>query len=561
MKSSSSNRTRRRALRDPGTPQAEQRKDAAFFGPQPQARFFPPASVLHRSPDATASEEKEKVARATEERKEEKVAKAADPVAEKREEKIAAKTDGPEPEKEKLARKGQGAAAAAGPKTQEYIAHLAGRGQPLPAAEQEWFGQHMGFDFAGVRIHTDAEAAESARDAGAKAYAYGSHLVFNEGRYAPENSEGRKLLAHELTHVMQQSGAPMPQTGSAATQAHPGSGTVHRQVGDAAGATTAPSTPSATTSPSSVTPAMTAPAVASPTDPAVFRTRLALALAQMNTPTVTNETLAGTLEPVLRDMAAQAEWIDASGASSGGSEIAVQLSPTGTRIVRLRMILDDNPNPPLEGRFDAIGSDAGSLRIYTRLANDPDSLATTLYHESLHLMRWLDRHSPSGDLVAETGATLGRRTTLENIDPARHPSHLAMVRRSMAELAASVNATRPETDRVTEAGIDRASEFVMEEYLVRIETEVFRLMRDSDAVSRRPGANVRGGTAAEAIFQSHDVAQYLFEINPVFRGADRDAIAPYDRSLVENLFQYFRDRVAYFVRLRYSEVIHGPEYP
>lgn len=59
-------------------------------------------------------------------------------------------------------------------------------------------------DFSRVRIHTDSRAAESARAVGAHAYTAGHHIVFDAGKYAPQTHEGRALIAHELTHVQQQ---------------------------------------------------------------------------------------------------------------------------------------------------------------------------------------------------------------------------------------------------------------------------------------------------------------------------------------------------------------------
>jgi hypothetical protein len=59
-------------------------------------------------------------------------------------------------------------------------------------------------DFGSVRVHTDSRAAESARAVGARAYTVGHQVVFDAGRYAPQTNEGRALLAHELTHVLQQ---------------------------------------------------------------------------------------------------------------------------------------------------------------------------------------------------------------------------------------------------------------------------------------------------------------------------------------------------------------------
>ncbi len=61
-----------------------------------------------------------------------------------------------------------------------------------------------GHDFAGVRVHTDVRAAESAREVRARAYTVGHHIVFGDGQYDPSSTAGRRLLAHELTHVLQQ---------------------------------------------------------------------------------------------------------------------------------------------------------------------------------------------------------------------------------------------------------------------------------------------------------------------------------------------------------------------
>jgi hypothetical protein len=63
-----------------------------------------------------------------------------------------------------------------------------------------------GHTFSKVRVHTDSRAAESARAVGALAYTVGDDIVFGSGRYAPETSDGQHLLAHELTHTLQQSG-------------------------------------------------------------------------------------------------------------------------------------------------------------------------------------------------------------------------------------------------------------------------------------------------------------------------------------------------------------------
>jgi Domain of unknown function (DUF4157) len=76
----------------------------------------------------------------------------------------------------------------------------------------------IGHDFSRVRVHTDQRAARSAESVAAQAYTVGSDVVFGTGRYAPATPEGRRLLAHELTHVVQQSAPDLAQTEPAAAR-------------------------------------------------------------------------------------------------------------------------------------------------------------------------------------------------------------------------------------------------------------------------------------------------------------------------------------------------------
>ncbi|MDO8356374.1 MAG: DUF4157 domain-containing protein [Nitrospirota bacterium] len=79
-------------------------------------------------------------------------------------------------------------------------------GQPLDPNTREFFEPRFGTDFSAVRIHTDAQAVESARSVNALAYTVGRDVVFNNSQYAPHSDSGRRLLAHELTHVVQGGG-------------------------------------------------------------------------------------------------------------------------------------------------------------------------------------------------------------------------------------------------------------------------------------------------------------------------------------------------------------------
>ncbi len=78
----------------------------------------------------------------------------------------------------------------------------------LDAATRSFMEPQFGRDFSGVRVHSGAVADRSARALGASAYTVGSEIVFAEGQFAPRTPSGQRLLAHELTHVVQQSGAP-----------------------------------------------------------------------------------------------------------------------------------------------------------------------------------------------------------------------------------------------------------------------------------------------------------------------------------------------------------------
>ena len=79
-------------------------------------------------------------------------------------------------------------------------------GRPLDAAARAYFEPRFGQNFSHLRIHTDRTAGEAARSVGALAYTTGSDIVFAEGQYQPATESGRRLLAHELTHTIQQIG-------------------------------------------------------------------------------------------------------------------------------------------------------------------------------------------------------------------------------------------------------------------------------------------------------------------------------------------------------------------
>jgi hypothetical protein len=87
-----------------------------------------------------------------------------------------------------------------------------GGGAPLGKDTKGFMESRLGADFSDVRVHTDATASDSARSVQAYAYTVGNDVVFQSGKYEPESDSGKRMLAHELTHVVQQRSGPVAGT-------------------------------------------------------------------------------------------------------------------------------------------------------------------------------------------------------------------------------------------------------------------------------------------------------------------------------------------------------------
>ena len=103
---------------------------------------------------------------------------------------------------------GAGRQSAAGPRQEgsagSSSALLSGAGRPLNSSLRAFFEPRFGFDFSRVRIFSDEQAARSAQSMGALAYTAGPNIAFGGRLFQPGTGDGRRLLAHELTHVVQQ---------------------------------------------------------------------------------------------------------------------------------------------------------------------------------------------------------------------------------------------------------------------------------------------------------------------------------------------------------------------
>lgn len=87
-----------------------------------------------------------------------------------------------------------------------------GGGSPLEPGTRSLMEERLGQDFSDVRVHTGQKADESARSISAQAYTVGTDVVFRSDSYSPDTDGGRRVLAHELTHVVQQKSGPVAGT-------------------------------------------------------------------------------------------------------------------------------------------------------------------------------------------------------------------------------------------------------------------------------------------------------------------------------------------------------------
>src|SRR6185295_13584033 len=105
-----------------------------------------------------------------------------------------------------IQRKESGQNVAAGDAISDKINSTKGSGSTLDRDTKGFMESRFGSDFSAIKIHTGNEAAEMSRHIQAKAFTAGNDIYFNEGQYQPGSNSGKHLLAHELTHTLQQSG-------------------------------------------------------------------------------------------------------------------------------------------------------------------------------------------------------------------------------------------------------------------------------------------------------------------------------------------------------------------
>jgi len=107
---------------------------------------------------------------------------------------------------EKIQKKSAGESQPAPPSLQSQLNSTKGGGQPLSEPSRQSMESGFGNDFSNVRVHSDSSAAQMNKELGSHAFTHGNDIYFNEGKYSPGSRDGDHLLAHELTHTIQQTG-------------------------------------------------------------------------------------------------------------------------------------------------------------------------------------------------------------------------------------------------------------------------------------------------------------------------------------------------------------------
>ncbi len=125
---------------------------------------------------------------------------------EEEEEGMVSKMEGEEEEEETLQTKSNGSTTTVSSGLNQQIKSKSGKGRSLPKNTRAEMEASFGRDFSEVSIHTGHDAVKMNKQLGAQAFTHGKDIYFNSGKYNPDSSEGKHLLAHELTHTIQQAG-------------------------------------------------------------------------------------------------------------------------------------------------------------------------------------------------------------------------------------------------------------------------------------------------------------------------------------------------------------------
>jgi hypothetical protein len=428
-------------------------------------------------------------------------------------------------------------------------------GKPLSAPERAYFEPRFGVDLGGVRVHADAEAARSAQSLDALAYTVGSDVVFGEGQYAPDSPQGRRLLAHELAHVVQ-GDASFP-------------GTVHRQMfrrGTNYRFDTHQVTEDDLDDPDIrerfaaldadglrhyrnrvFDPAVTAYitrllAVRSttPVDRPDYLRRVQEAVRELEDAGPAAKTLSDVLLPLLKELskASRVMWKSPGGAKTGGKPFGFKAPGKGAKKIELTLVLDE-ADPITEKRGGYFSSSEGHIALMVQHNPTVESIRRTLVHEALHL---------AVDIVEKQGAAaLGslKDEAVQALQSGLNKTvEIQNLTRIVSMLHVSLNASRAGRGgaAVPDALVGETARFLWEEILVRAETFYFELLHwPQTSVSDPPTPNYLDRDSVGGI--------YLKE-SGLLTDADLGALTTEQEELIDRISTFLLYRMRGLIKSR-----------
>ena len=252
------------------------------------------------------------------------------------------------------------------------------------------------------------------------------------------------------------------------------------------------------------------------------------AIGQLRNQRAENSTFAPVLFPMLRAMYSNRVWLDVWGNLVEGGPVSYTFPGQQNLSLNLALILDDGV-PQTAGRFTHDASN-GRIIIKVRRNHSVNHLAETIYHEVLHLVAWLVRtHGPS--IVQGIS---GR--ALAGIDINRHLSTVNVIKRNLVPLQTAVNSFRQGNggSPISAVGLERVAAFLIDEVLVRAETDVFLLSTRTTNLLNEPSVGF--------------LRNYIFNHSGIFLPADINGLGVTENQTLVQMAEILGD--FYNLRIR-----------
>jgi hypothetical protein len=257
-------------------------------------------------------------------------------------------------------------------------------------------------------------------------------------------------------------------------------------------------------------------------------------------------TFAPAVRPLLEAMFARVGWRDANGGAHGGGVYDYTI-PGSRTTVHLRLVLDDIADPPQAGEFEH-GGRSGTILLKVRRNQTAEQMTEVLYHESMHLMSWLINEHAG----ARAAAGVERRG-IRTLEQRRHAPQVAAIRTWLDNLAAFVDARRRAAGRpqIAPAQLEHMSHWLLDEVLVRAETEVFEQTLQVESQRGRRGA-VYIPTQQYGQVNRSMVDAYVFDFSHVFEPTDRTGRTGEEQEALRLLTEILEGIFQISVRRRFS---------